>query len=488
MLIRLLLTVMLLMGMSSISLAETLNAIPESKKVGYHRLNIEKWFSSTSSVCTDWAATAGMTSPKYVSSNSSCTGYMNGTLYSTGSWSIEGGTMCYSEGGPSRLCGLACPDSSWTLNGSVCTRPDCPYGRDAITGQCQGKCEAGAGVTSSAWYVFGVGSDPNGAYCVNGCQVQMQADSGQPVYYTNGKKNRVKMNTLTVNAECTDGRALPVPSTAAESPPVPPKEPECAAGEGVLSSSTGKVHCVPSSVPDAPKPRVQKESQTQNFPDGSQKKTDTITTTDPETGVSDRRQTVTNTPKTGGGAGEAGTPGTSSGSSSSSTSSNGSGVPDGSGNSDFCSKNPGLQICKGGMNEEATQKKVFEAGEKIRDSLSAENFDPATHLPATINPSADAKNKLDQAKDSVIVDVQKFGTASDPSKGFYDTFKDNMNGWLGEIPVTGCTPFQARIGPYDWRFDHCEKALKIAEIFGYCLWVMLALGVFSLATRNRGGN
>lgn len=60
-----------------------------------------------------------------------------------------------------------------------------------------------------------------------------------------------------------------------------------------------------------------------------------------------------------------------------------------------------------------------------------------------------------------------------------------MDGWLGQIPVTGCNPFNAQIGPYNWSFDHCDKALKIAEIFGYCLWVMLAFGVFSLATRNR---
>jgi len=139
------------------------------------------------------------------------------------------------------------------------------------------------------------------------------------------------------------------------------------------------------------------------------------------------------------------------------------------------------------MNEEATQKKVLEAGEKVRDSLSAENFDPATHLPATIEASTDAKNKLDQAKDTAIADINKFGTGADPSGGHYQQFKEQMSGWFGEIPVTGCQPFNAKVGSYQWSFDHCEKALKIAEIFGYCLWVMLAFGVFSLATRNRGG-
>jgi len=437
------------------------------------------WSSTQSEACQKHKTHTTWTAASAGPSQSNCT-YTN--------WQGNAGLIS----GDVLVIRVTCPYGG-TLAGNMCENaPPCtaPQVRNATTGACEAppdKCASKAGTISNGWYIFNVGATPSGANCVDGCTMMLEPDPSAPMYYTNGKKNRIKMQALYTGASCTGQNNVPPPQTAAESPPEPPKEPECSPGEGVLTSSTGKVHCVPSGVPDAPKPKVEKNTEVQNFPDGSKKSTDTTKTTDIETGVTDVRTKTTTSGKPDGSPGQAGTPGTSTGSSSSSTSSNGSGTPDGSGSSDFCSKNPGLQICKGGMNEETTQKKVLEAGEKIRDSLSAENFDPATHLPATIEASTDAKNKLDQAKDTAIADINKFGTGADPSGGHYQQFKDQMGGWLGEIPVTGCQPFNAKVGPYQWSFDHCEKALKIAEIFGYCLWVMLAFGVFSLATRNRGG-
>lgn len=127
-------------------------------------------------------------------------------------------------------------------------------------------------------------------------------------------------------ATCTEGEALPTKE------PVPNKAPPCGASEGVMTSSSGTVACVPEGTPTARKPEVEKKQKTETFPDGTQKTTETTQTTDPATGASG---TTTKTTSTGGQSGSAGTTTTSE--SSSGKDANGDGMGDsgsGSGSGD----------------------------------------------------------------------------------------------------------------------------------------------------------
>jgi len=114
---------------------------------------------------------------------------------------------------------------------------------------------------------------------------------------------------------CTDTAPTPAPAPPAEStaPVVPAHQPKCAAGEGVLTSDTGTVACVPAGVPDTRTPIYTETKTVETFPDGSTKTTTTGTTTDPGTGATATNTTSTST---GGLSGTAGTTTTSSGTSS----------------------------------------------------------------------------------------------------------------------------------------------------------------------------
>lgn len=381
--------------------------------------------------------------------------------------------------------GVTCPTGqNWTLEGANCTRPDCPSGEVLdSSGVCSDKCKAVAGQTSTAWMSAAVGSPSleGQQYCDNGCSAGVNA-SPTGTAYVNGKIRLQRYEIVQLGFTCSSGPSLPGSVSPDKTPPEPPKKPPCAATEGVLTSSAGTVACVPPGTPSAEAPAVTKTKNTEAFPDGSTKTTETTTTRDKQTGAEDKTTTTTSTPNSSGGQGQAGPVGTSTtqGSSSSTTG----GDPTKPGDSDFCAKNPNLQICKGGMSEEATQKKVQEAAEKIRDSLDAKDFDAATHF-KPIALSEEGKAKIDEAIGKMNADIAKFGTSADPSSGFYDNFKNQMTDWIGPISNAGCQPFSGRIGPYTWNLDHCPTAAKISAIGAYCMWVMLAFGVFALTTRNR---
>ena len=99
-----------------------------------------------------------------------------------------------------------------------------------------------------------------------------------------------------------------------------------------MTSSSGKVLCVPEGVPGVSKPVVRKSEEVQTFPDGSTKKTTTTTTTDPNTGAKDVQTTAVSS------GGQAGTAGT--------TTSNGSSSSDGDGDGDSDGDcDPTLQMC-----------------------------------------------------------------------------------------------------------------------------------------------
>lgn len=112
-----------------------------------------------------------------------------------------------------------------------------------------------------------------------------------------------------------------------------------------MTTSTGKVLCVPEGTPDARKPGVKQEKKTETFQDGSKKETDTTTTQDPKTGAINTTTTTTTTAGPGGGT-SAGTTGTitTDGSSNSIKGSNGSG---GSGEGGDGDCDPSLNFCGG---------------------------------------------------------------------------------------------------------------------------------------------
>ncbi|MDR1996479.1 hypothetical protein [Azonexus sp.] len=119
-------------------------------------------------------------------------------------------------------------------------------------------------------------------------------------------------------------------TTATNIDPGPPpdiqqKEPPCKPGEGVLTSSSGNVKCVPEGTPGN-EPEVKNTKKQETYPDGSTKDTETTETKDPGSGATHTETKTTNTPGPGGGT-QSGTPGTTT-----SSGPGGAGAVDGAGN------------------------------------------------------------------------------------------------------------------------------------------------------------
>ncbi|MFZ2973584.1 MAG: hypothetical protein WA049_13160 [Ferribacterium limneticum] len=373
--------------------------------------------------------------------------------------------------------GPTCPVG--TLTGGQCVAPDCvaPQVRIPATGlcsvppdPCQNKVDLG---TKFGIYNFPVGSSITGTYCDNGCRLAL-GSTAQP-YYTDGKTQTKVLSQTYLNGACTasDGVA-PQPGTTANTPPDPPKKPPCADGEGVMTSSTGAVHCVPSGIPGSNPPVVSKEKSVATNADGSTTTTESTTTRDPSTGVEEK--TTVKTDRNGSGqvtgtSSETGTKGTTQ-----------AGDPNKPSDSEFCAKNPNLQICKGGLNEEVTQKKVATAAEKVRDSLDAKDFSGESFFEGkevSAGVKADVEAKMNSAKG----EIEAFASGG-PGSQYFDVFKSNMGDWFEPIGNAGCQAFTVRVGPWTWTHDHCAVAAKIAEIGAYAMWVMLAFGIFSMTTRD----
>ncbi|WP_234087409.1 hypothetical protein [Azonexus sp. R2A61] len=223
-----------------------------------------------------------------------------------------------------------CPDATYTLNttNNMCER------------NTERPCPSGQSHPDS---YYDLGADGRGGIrgcATNGCWVSFSGTWPAGIDRTNGKiYGKGSWNYVgEKQGECTPGGVNPA-SIAPESP-----KPPCKPSEGVLTSSSGKVACVPEGTPDSSKPTVKKEQKSETYPDGSTKNTETTKTTDPKTGATDTSSTTTTSAGPNGGT-QAGQPGTST----SESSSQGSGGKDGKGddeNSDFCDKHPELKVCK----------------------------------------------------------------------------------------------------------------------------------------------
>ena len=254
-----------------------------------------------------------------------------------------------------------CPaGQNWTLSGNTCTRPDCPAGQTRLSdGTCSAPCQTGdtktLTVPTGKWAVCGkqfagclTGTlNIPTTYCDGSCKYSLgalqSAQSVQGATVDNPKPVFADMTATGLGESCTSQTSLD-PGTP---PTIPQDNPPCDPGEGVLTSSSGSVKCVPSSTPGNT-PVVTTSSSTTTYPDGSTTTTTTTTTTDPSTGRTTTTTTTTNNPGPGGGT-QSGTPGTTTtngDSGGSDADGDGEGDGDQGKKDDFCEKHPESMVCK----------------------------------------------------------------------------------------------------------------------------------------------
>jgi len=380
----------------------------------------------------------------------------------------------------------SCPSGqNWTLSGSSCTRPDCvaPQVRDTSTGQCVAPpCTAGTVSSGTFFAGWSVGPGPTqvigpsgGAYtmpsqyCSAGCLVNVTVTAGSCTGQNGTSDSPAPItcggSSVETGATCQNSNTG-TPSTV---PTVPQHRPKCLAGEGVLTSSSGTVACVPSGTPSSA-PVVRTEKQTQQFPDGSSRTTETTYTKDPVTQVQDTQQLITNTPATGGGAGQAGAVGTTTSSGSTQPSS-----PTDKEASDFCKANGQLQICKGDMNKEETQIQVRDYIKSLTDPAST-LYTSIENAKQTTQSDADLKEQTDKYQAAAE------GTFS-PDSSSRNSWQSAMeSGWFEPVTRQGCQPYSATIGGRTWNLDICPTAEKISVISEYVMWFLLVVGTFVMLT------
>lgn len=254
--------------------------------------------------------------------------------------------------------GYSCPATGgWSLAGQTCTRPDCesPNVRDE-SGACVSPCQPGLVGTFQTTLPLDTSGQGNNIDCQGQCEVtkvpSMSLNSEDLYVIIDGAGKRYYSGWMTITktgnmcsvgkSDANDGRP-PLPE--------PKKTPPCGASEGVLTTQSGGVKCVPEGVPDAPRPRVDRKNKVETFQDGSTKTTAETKTTDTRSGASHTSTQTTVTAGTNGQPGEAGTPGTSTGSGGESSSGGGGGGDgDGDGDGDCegedCGQcDPKLEMC-----------------------------------------------------------------------------------------------------------------------------------------------
>lgn len=192
------------------------------------------------------------------------------------------------------------------------------------------------------WVSYNKGQSPYGYRCKDGCQVSQTGPVSHPVmnpngdWYTGGTADRHDLMQIQYYAIKCEANAQQSSTGDQPPPPVPPvpKAPKCDPSEGVLTTSTGKVVCVPEGMMGAPKP-IESDTQKREEDANGVKNTTKNTTKDPITGA------TTVTEKTTDANGNV--------TSSSSSSSGAGGSGDNSGDEPGqCAKEPDSPICKKG--------------------------------------------------------------------------------------------------------------------------------------------
>lgn len=211
----------------------------------------------------------------------------------------------------------------------------CPSGTEwqPFTG-CRKKCEIPANqeIVSTSSYVIPKFTSSADAPCVGNCQVF--ASEGGTVL-KNGSVLGGATSTGWACAGTGEGTAQRSPAPKDTTPVDETKihDPVCADGEGVGTSASGKVLCIPPGTPDTSTPVVKKSTKTETFSDNTTKTTTEVITIDPNTSAS---STVTIVIGTGGQSGTGTTTSVRNESGSGGTSGNGSGEGSCDPTKDFC--------------------------------------------------------------------------------------------------------------------------------------------------------
>lgn len=462
---------------SFLALADTINAMmssyPASSGTLYQDPVSGNWVSDAQSLCSVAVA------QKYPGH---------------GAYTFDGSSYCVGADGykvylESRQ-GYVCP-SGGTLSGSSCITPTCPSGytldSNGTTCTSTNPCAALAASDQPAgWYEKPIG-DPNwGDFCDNGCAGSMalvvdgSPESGR--YYTNGKTLTQWLKPVYSGQSCGTSSAKPSSDPADKSPPTPPKKPPCADGEGVMTDNLGNVHCVPPGTPSSAPPVVTQTKSTSVGSDGTKTEIQTTNTRDPQTGVEDKQTTTTTYPPGCSGP-SCSTTKTDSTQSGPSVSPNGSvgggGNPDPS--SDFCAKNPNLQLCKGGMNEEATQKQVLDELKKITTDPTDSSFDAIKTAKQSDQSDADLKaenDKMTEAASGVVNPV------SSQQSAWHEAMSDS---WFSSIPASSCSPVVWQFAGKTVSFDVCKVADTTSSWLEYAMWLGISISVFVTLTGGKKG-
>lgn len=258
--------------------------------------------SIADTVCASWVP-RNYPSLTNVGGNTTSSGYFNcktkdytGAIGYIGGWQASRGSPLYE-----------CPtgyDGPKTINGTA--------------NMCESLGKCATSKDSEGWVSHSPSASYTGTVCIDGCNYQQSSvvestAAAQAEHETRiGKDGKVWdwVSQTALKTECSTGSEAPAPSTSGA--PGKNHTPLCGAAEGVMTSSSGKVICVPEGTPDSRKPDIQKKSSIEKFADNSTKTTETVTTTDPQTNAKDTQTTTTTT---GGLSGSAGTTTTSASSS-----------------------------------------------------------------------------------------------------------------------------------------------------------------------------
>lgn len=209
-------------------------------------------------------------------------------------WVPQNG-QCYRPD-PCPMYGTSSGDSAGAAPPSGCT---CPAGTKwQPGGGCRKTCDTGAG--ERPWGDPSL-SFPAGASeaCFGGCVVQPQSDE----FYAYPDGSRLYSHSTSTGWACDTSQTAPTKPPTPDAPKLPPGKPStpspaCGEGEGVLTSSSGRLGCVPQGTPEnklptAPTPQVQKTNTFTRDSTGQEITKETVLVRDPTTGAYQETSTTT---------------------------------------------------------------------------------------------------------------------------------------------------------------------------------------------------
>lgn len=427
--------------------------------------------------------------------------------------------------------GYYCPSGqNWTVSGATCTRPDCAAGEERLSdGICKPACAAGefrqadgtckSTCVGAQFYETSYGAcrcvtkqpttqsysvpyasakagnlDPPS--CSDGCQqvrsgvafcpggiLTMVVGGSTTCYARVGQTGQicapdaggtspiaVTLSPVSATPQAAGvgptGGSDPFSTTPSNSDPM-----TCASSGGNWGVFNGKGTCY---TPTPTDPVVKADEKKTTVTDPNTGKTTTTTTNNIETctGLGACSSTTTTTVSSGGGSGAGAgtttsktTTSTGSGTTSAAITSNGNGGYNLQLPSDYQRDSTG-QITNSYLKD-------------LSDVIGKPEGDDSAITSAGIS---DETKKLFTDQDKAVSDALG-GSESTGVLGKVSEWSSTMSsGWFSPIPMSGCTPFTARIGTWSWSLDHCPTAAKVSGIVEYCMWFILLVSGFRMLT------